>query len=63
MPVVTTLHTILPEPRADQRRVMEALISLSTRVIIMTKRGREMLHDVYRAPSAKLDLIAMGFRT
>ena len=31
MPVVTTLHTVLRDPRADQRRVMQELISLSTR--------------------------------
>ncbi len=60
MPVVTTLHTVLLEPRADQRRVMRELISLSTRVVVMTERGRQMLQDVYRAPEAKIDLIAHG---
>src|ERR1700751_2396431 len=60
MPVVTTLHTILREPRADQRRVMEGLISLSTRLVVMAERGRQMLHDVYQAPLAKIDLIPHG---
>ncbi len=60
MPVVTTLHTVLREPRADQRRVMQELISLSTRLVVMTERGRQMLHDVYHAPAAKIDLIAHG---
>jgi glycosyltransferase involved in cell wall biosynthesis len=60
MPVVTTLHTVLREPRADQRRVMEELISLSTRVVVMTQRGRRMLQDIYEAPPAKIDLIAHG---
>jgi len=60
MPVVTTLHTVLLEPRADQRRVMQELISLSTRVAVMAERGRQMLQDVYGAPSAKIDLIAHG---
>ena len=60
MPVVTTLHTVLREPRADQRRVMQELISLSTRVVVMTEQGRRMLQDVYEAPSAKIDLIAHG---
>ena len=60
MPVVTTLHTVLREPRADQRRVMQELITLSTRLVVMTERGREMLQDVYRAPPAKIDLIAHG---
>src|SRR6476619_2172167 len=60
MPVVTTLHTVLREPRADQRRVMQELISLSTRVIVMAERGRQMLQDIYEAPPAKIDLIAHG---
>src|ERR1700726_350925 len=60
MPVVTTLHTVLLEPRTDQRRVMQELISLSTRVVVMAERGRQMLQDVYHAPPAKIDLIAHG---
>lgn len=60
MPVVTTLHTVLREPRTDQRRVMQELISLSTRLVVMTERGRQMLQEVYNAPSAKIDLIAHG---
>ncbi|MGA2186801.1 MAG: glycosyltransferase family 4 protein [Bryobacteraceae bacterium] len=60
MPVVTTLHTVLREPRAEQRRVMQELISLSTRVVVMAEHGRRMLQDIYGAPSAKIDLIAHG---
>ena len=60
MPVVTTLHTVLREPRADQRRVMQELISLSTRLVIMAERGRQMLQDIYQAPPAKIDLIPHG---
>ncbi|MCL5281862.1 MAG: glycosyltransferase family 4 protein [Planctomycetes bacterium] len=60
MPVVTTLHTVLREPRPDQRRVMQELISLSTRVVVMAERGRQMLQDIYEAPPSKIDLIAHG---
>jgi len=60
MPVITTLHTVLREPSADQRRVMEGLISLSTRLVVMAERGRQMLQDIYQAPLAKIDLIAHG---
>jgi glycosyltransferase involved in cell wall biosynthesis len=60
MPVVTTLHTILHEPRGDQRRVMKELISLSTRVVVMAERGRRMLQEIYETPPAKIDLIAHG---
>jgi glycosyltransferase involved in cell wall biosynthesis len=60
MPVVTTLHTVLREPKADQRRVMEGLISLSTRLVVMAERGRQMLQGIYQAPPAKIDLIPHG---
>ena len=60
MPVVTTLHTILTEPRADQRRVMQELISLSSRLVVMTDRGRRMLQEIYDAPPGKVDLIEHG---
>jgi glycosyltransferase involved in cell wall biosynthesis len=60
MPVVTTLHTVLREPRSDQRRVMQELIALSTRLVVMADRGRQMLHSIYGAPAEKIDLIAHG---
>ncbi len=60
MPVVTTLHTVLREPNPDQRRVMEGLIALSTRLVVMADRGRQMLLDIYHAPLEKIDLIAHG---
>ena len=60
MPIVTTFHTVLQEPKADQRRVMRELISLSTRVVVMAERGRDMLQEIYQAPLGKIDLIPHG---
>jgi glycosyltransferase involved in cell wall biosynthesis len=60
MPVITTLHTVLREPKADQRRVMDGLITLSSRLVVMTERGRQMLEEIYHAPAAKIDLIPHG---
>ena len=60
MPIVTTLHTVLREPNNEQRRVMRDLIRLSTRLVVMSERGREFLRDVYQAPAAKVDLIPHG---
>ena len=60
MPIVTTLHTVLREPNTEQRRVMRDLIRLSTRLVVMTERGRELLREVYQAPVAKIDLIPHG---
>jgi glycosyltransferase involved in cell wall biosynthesis len=60
MPIVTTLHTILREPNTEQRRVMRELIRLTTRVVVMTERGRELLLEIYRVPESKIDLIPHG---
>jgi glycosyltransferase involved in cell wall biosynthesis len=60
MPIVTTLHTILREPNSEQRRVMRELIRLSTRLVVMTERGRALLLEVYQALEAKIDLIPHG---
>src|SRR6516164_5350867 len=60
MPIVTTLHTILREPKADQRRVMRELVALSTRLVVMAERGRQMMQEIYQTPPAKIDLIPHG---
>jgi glycosyltransferase involved in cell wall biosynthesis len=60
MPIVTTLHTVLREPNDDQRRVMRELTRLSTRLVVMSERGRQFLRDVYQTPDTKIDLIPHG---
>jgi len=60
MPIVTTLHTILREPDPDQRRVLEEVAGLSDRVVVMSQRGVEFLHEIYGVPRDKIDLIPHG---
>ncbi len=60
IPVVTTLHTILESPDRDQRRVMEELCTLSSRLIVMTQRAFKMLNELYDVPVDKIDLIPHG---
>src|SRR5471032_714626 len=60
IPVVTTLHTVLRDPDAHQRRVLQEVSLLSSRVVVMSERGREMLTKVYGVPEDKIDLIAHG---
>jgi glycosyltransferase involved in cell wall biosynthesis len=59
-PVVTTLHTVLPEPSVAQRRVMNQLVELSTRLVVMTERSQSMLREVYKVPEKKIDHIVHG---
>jgi glycosyltransferase involved in cell wall biosynthesis len=60
MPVVTTLHTVLQEPDAVQRKVMDKLVSRSDRLVVMANKGMEILKEVYGVPENKVDVIAHG---
>jgi glycosyltransferase involved in cell wall biosynthesis len=60
IPVVTTLHTILENPSADQRRVLEELCVLSARLVTMSERGSRILRENYKIQAEKIDLIPHG---
>ncbi len=60
MPIVTTLHTILAEPDALQREVMDELTELSERVVVMSAHGARLLRDVHGVPDDKIDFIPHG---
>ncbi|MEO6601760.1 MAG: glycosyltransferase family 4 protein [Polyangiaceae bacterium] len=60
MPIITTLHTILKQPSPEQRRVMQELTSLSSRLVVMSDVGRAILHETYAVPERKIDLIPHG---
>jgi glycosyltransferase involved in cell wall biosynthesis len=60
MPVVTTLHTVLRDPNADQYRVMVELAQLSDRVVVMSQHSAEFLQNIFHVPAAKIDVIPHG---
>ena len=60
VPIVTTLHTILREPDAHQRRVLIEVAGLSDRLVVMSKRGAEFLQEIYHVSPDKIDLIPHG---
>lgn len=59
-PLIVTLHTVLAEPDADQRRVMERLIARASKLVVMSERSRDLLRRVYRADEEQIVLIAHG---
>lgn len=60
MPIVTTLHTILGKPDPLHQRVLEELAALSSRVVVMSEHGAQLLGEVYAVPADKIDLIPHG---
>ena len=60
MPIVTTLHTVLSEPSPVQRRVFNDIVALSSKVIVMAEKGRELLRSTYAVPEEKIEVIPHG---
>lgn len=60
IPVVTTLHTILQQPSASQRRVLEAVLDASERVVVMSQQGAETLRNGHRVPDEKIAVVPHG---
>src|ERR1700720_820585 len=60
MPVVTTLHTVLREPDADQLSVMEEIAELSDRLIVMSQLSSQFLQEIYKVPGGKIDMLPHG---
>jgi glycosyltransferase involved in cell wall biosynthesis len=60
MPLVTTLHTVLREPDAQQRAVLVEIARISDRLVVMSELAAEMLREVYAVPSGKIDVIPHG---
>jgi glycosyltransferase involved in cell wall biosynthesis len=63
MPIVTTLHTILATPNAEQRLVMDELCTASERIVVMSGHGAELLSKVHGVPARKIDRIPHGIPT
>jgi glycosyltransferase involved in cell wall biosynthesis len=60
MPVVTTLHTVLAEPKPAQRDVMRRIIDTSAKIVIMSETARELLRSVHDVPAHKIEVIPHG---
>ena len=60
MPVVTTLHTVLREPNADQTMVMEQIAEISDRIIVMSELSSQFLQEIYKVPGSKIDMVPHG---
>ena len=63
MPVVTTLHTVLAKPGAIQRTVMERIVEVSSKLVVMANKGRELLRSVYGCRTKRSRSLPMAFPT
>ncbi len=61
IPVVTTLHTVLAEPSAEQRKVLLGVIEASAKVIVMADKARALLVGSYGVAPHKIEVIPTAF--
>ena len=60
MPIVTTLHTVLSQPTPAQRDVMRQIVDASTKIVVMSEKGHELLRSVHGVPARKIEIIPHG---
>jgi len=59
-PVVTTLHTVLPTPRADLRAAIQLLCARSAATVVMVEVGAKILVEDYAVDPGRLVVIPHG---
>ncbi len=59
-PIVTTFHTLLTEPTALPRRIIQNLAARSQGIIVMTRVAARLLEQVYHVSGAKVQVIPHG---
>jgi len=59
-PVILTPHTVLGDPSARQRAILEHLIRRASRIMTMSRHSRGLLSELYHAPQEILQIIPHG---
>jgi glycosyltransferase involved in cell wall biosynthesis len=60
MPIVTTLHTVLAKPTSAQHDVMQRIIDTSSKIVVMSEKGQQLLRSAHDVPGRKIDIIPHG---
>jgi glycosyltransferase involved in cell wall biosynthesis len=60
VPILVVLHTVLTEPTARQRRVLQAVVDAADMVVTMTHAARRRLLDGYLVPEDSVRVIPHG---
>ncbi|MDX1935370.1 MAG: glycosyltransferase family 4 protein [Capsulimonadales bacterium] len=60
VPVVTTLHTVLPEPSSGQKTAIRDVFARSARVVVLNSKAIPLLQESYGVDTAKVVVIRHG---
>ncbi|MHA1150494.1 MAG: glycosyltransferase family 4 protein [Promethearchaeota archaeon] len=60
MPVITTLHSVLPNPNTVQKKITKSIAEISDKIVVMSQKAASLLRDLYKVPMEKVILIHHG---
>lgn len=60
IPVIVTLHTVLPQPSAAQRRILKEMEPFVSGFVVMARKGVELLLTAYGLAANKVHFIPHG---
>ena len=59
-PVITTFHTVLPNPDFKRKNLVKAIALLTDKIVVMTKTSASILENEYNIPAQKIEVIQHG---
>jgi len=62
-PIMTVFHTVLPEPDPQRKKVVQAIVDLSNRIVVLTNKSQEILINQYGCQKSKISVIPHGTHT
>jgi glycosyltransferase involved in cell wall biosynthesis len=62
-PIVTVFHTVLPEPDEKRKKVVQAIVDLSNKIVVLTAKSQEILIKQYGCQKSKINVIPHGTHT
>ncbi len=60
VPLIVTMHTVVPDPDPAQMKVMQRLIARASSLIVMSEQGQTLLAGLYGADKDQIVLIPHG---
>lgn len=59
-PIVTTMHTVLPEPEDRVKKITQTIAEKSEAIVVMTATAKKLLTDIYEIEPLKISVIPHG---
>lgn len=62
-PLITVFHSVLPNPDFYRLKIVKKIADLSDRIIVLTKKSKQLLINQYNFQDSKITIIAHGTHT